>query len=107
MSPHASRSRRVALWHVSPILGQPWSALVTNSLTALLRWTLLHRLLRAANDLCWLDLLATMDASQDLFRVVQSLHLPSIQPFNSAEVERAFERLTQQMAGYYPAPCAG
>jgi hypothetical protein len=47
-----------------------------------------------------LDLLATMDASQDLFRVIQTLKLPSIQPFNSAEVERAFERLTQQMAGY-------
>lgn len=47
-----------------------------------------------------LDLLATMDASQNLFRVIQTLRLPAIQPFDSVEVERAFERLTQQMAGY-------
>jgi hypothetical protein len=44
-----------------------------------------------------LDLLASIDASQDLFRVIQLLRLPSIQPFNSDEVQRAFERLTVQM----------
>jgi hypothetical protein len=44
-----------------------------------------------------LDLLANIDASQDLFRVIQLLRLPSIQPFNSDEVQRAFERLTVQM----------
>jgi hypothetical protein len=46
-----------------------------------------------------LDLLASIDASQDLFRVIKLLRLPSIQPFNSDEVQRAFERLTAQMNG--------
>ena len=46
-----------------------------------------------------LDLLANMDASQDLFRLIQGMKLPAIQPFSNDELQGAFERLTSQMQG--------
>jgi hypothetical protein len=46
-----------------------------------------------------LDLLTTMDASQQLFGMIQSMRIPAIVPINSDELRSAFERLTAQMQG--------
>jgi hypothetical protein len=46
-----------------------------------------------------LDLLTTMDASQQLFGMIQGMRLPAIVPINSDELRSAFERLTAAMQG--------
>jgi hypothetical protein len=47
-----------------------------------------------------LDLLATITSSDELFKAIQPLQLPVMQPFNSDEIERAFQNLTTQMNGF-------
>jgi hypothetical protein len=47
-----------------------------------------------------LDLLATITSSDELFKAIQPLQLPMMQPFNSDEIERAFQNLTTQMNGF-------
>jgi hypothetical protein len=46
-----------------------------------------------------LDLLTTMEASQQLFGTIQNMRIPAIVPINSDELRSAFERLTAQMQG--------
>ena len=46
-----------------------------------------------------LDLLTTMEASQQLFGMIQNMRIPAIVPINSDELRSAFERLTAQMQG--------
>lgn len=47
-----------------------------------------------------LDLLANLDAGETLSKAMSMLALPAIQPFNSEEMERAFQTLTTQMGGF-------
>ena len=46
-----------------------------------------------------LDLLTTMEASQQLFGIIHNMRIPAMVPINSDELRSAFERLTAQMQG--------